>query len=187
MIVTSDQLCEIAPLLPKRAPGRALHLAALISKALMDHQITSPREVARFVGQWAWESWHFTALSETRSPQECVGYELGRTGDRLYNVRPGDGYLYRGQGLPHLTGRGNFYGFEHWVRFNVGRDLNIMDNPEQVGTDLELAVLAGVWYWQFYDLGSIVDFGELCKRIQGSKKHMKKRKALCDKAREVLS
>lgn len=51
--------------------------------------------------------------------------------DDLQNTEPGDGYLFRGCGAIHLTGRGNFQRFDDYLRSKGINDPRVMEE----GTD----------------------------------------------------
>ncbi len=61
------------------------------------------------------------------------------------NVEFGDGYKFRGRGGFHLTGRGNYYAFAKHIN-----RMDIMDNPDLLVTDPDLAVKSAIWFWTKY-------------------------------------
>lgn len=71
----------------------------------------------------------------------------------------GDGWLYRGRGLLQLTGKENYSAFQKWL----GRDIQ----PDDISTNLDLAVKAGVWYWLKCDLASLNSVEKVTRRING--------------------
>lgn len=71
----------------------------------------------------------------------------------------GHGWKYRGRGLIQITGRANYIAFERWL----GRDIT----ADQVGTDLDLIVLAGVWYWQALKLANVLGIEAVTRKING--------------------
>lgn len=75
------------------------------------------------------------------------------------NEASGDGYKYRGRGLIQLTGRDNYVKFEQWLKRVIVVD--------QVGVDLELIVLTGVWYWQVNKLAQYRSVTTVTRLING--------------------
>ena len=58
-------------------------------------------------------------------------------------MNSGDGYKFRGRGGIQLTGRANYQAFANYS----GRQ-DIMDNPDLLATDMELAAQASAWFWK---------------------------------------
>ena len=78
---------------------------------------------------------------------------------RLGNTQEGDGWKYRGRGLPHLTGKDNYGKFQAWLGKTV--------DPEELSTDLNLAIKAGVWYWLANGLANLGSVEKVTVRING--------------------
>ena len=57
--------------------------------------------------------------------------------------RKGEGYKFRGRGAIQLTGRANYQAFANYI----GRP-DIMENPDLVANDPELAAASAAWYWK---------------------------------------
>lgn len=67
----------------------------------------------------------------------------------LGNNQAGDGWKFRGRGYMQLTGRANYQKFAD----SMGRQ-DIMDNPDLIATDKELAANASAWFWKKYSQAS---------------------------------
>lgn len=85
----------------------------------------------------------------------------------------GDGYKFRGRGLIQITGKNNYIAFRKWL----GREIKLDD----VDTDLELIVLAGVWYWQKNNLATLKRVVDVTKRVNGGLNGLADRQAKYDK------
>ncbi|WP_150538851.1 glycoside hydrolase family 19 protein [Actinobacillus vicugnae] len=85
----------------------------------------------------------------------------------------GDGYKFRGRGLIQITGKNNYTAFRKWL----GREIKLDD----VGTDLELIVLAGIWYWQKNNLAALKRVVDVTKRVNGGLNGLADRQAKYDK------
>lgn len=57
--------------------------------------------------------------------------------------KAGEGYLFRGRGGMQLTGRANYQAFAN----SINRQ-DIMQNPDLVATDNELAKQSTIWFWK---------------------------------------
>lgn len=84
------------------------------------------------------------------------------------NVEFGDGYKFRGRGGFHLTGRGNYYAFAKYVN-----RMDIMDNPDLLATDPDLAVKSAIWFWTKYrpelpELARQGDYKRVRRIVNGS-------------------
>lgn len=75
------------------------------------------------------------------------------------NQASGDGWKYRGRGLPHLTGKENYGKFQKWL----GKDIQ----PEELSTNIDLAIKAGVWYWLVNGLASLDSVQKVTVRVNG--------------------
>ena len=79
----------------------------------------------------------------------------------LGNTEPGDGWLYRGQGLIHILGRND------WIELNqhLGIDSTV---PTTVMSSPELLAQAAGWVWQRNHLGKAGDnLLAITKRLRG--------------------
>lgn len=74
-----------------------------------------------------------------------VGYKLG-------NVKPGDGYRYRGMGPNQLTGRGNYA----WMQAETG--IPLVDNPEMIKTP-DVGAKIAAHFWRKNGCNKLVDSG----------------------------
>ena len=77
----------------------------------------------------------------------------------LGNTNPGDGVKYKGRGLIQVTGRANYKIFNEWLHKNNYLTINqsIIDNPELVSFNPEIAVLSAFWYWDLHKLNQLAD------------------------------
>lgn len=82
----------------------------------------------------------------------------------------GDGWKYRGRGIIQITGKKNYIAFRNWL----GRDFALHELSE----DLDLAVLAAVWYWQTNELASLASVEKVTVRINGGTNGLADRVAL---------
>lgn len=60
----------------------------------------------------------------------------------LGNTELGDGWKYRGRGLIQLTGRYNY------TRCGAAIQRDLVNYPDQLKDDKEVAMLAALWYWR---------------------------------------
>lgn len=131
-----------------------------------------PMLQAHFIAQAAHETMGFMAMRENLNysadalvakfpkyftPAEAQQYarQPERIANRLYANRmgngpeaSGDGWLFRGGGIPHNTGR-TAYG-ELSLALVKDRD-TLLINPDLIGTP-DYAVLSGAWYWAMNEL-----------------------------------
>ncbi len=117
---------------------------APLNTALREAYITNPLEVAHFLAQVLHETGGLKWLEEIWGPTPTQERYEGRAD--LGNVLPGDGYLYRGRGLIHLTGRHN-YG-----RAGQALGLPLVEQPDLAARPEHAARIA-CWYWNSRALG----------------------------------
>lgn len=153
--------------------------------------ITKPQQ-AMFLAQYGHETQGYTRLSENlnysanglvnvfrkyfptlnlakqyeRKPQAIANKVYA---NRMGNgsEASGDGWKYRGRGLPHLTGKDNYGKFQAWLGKTV--------DPEELSTDLNLAIKAGVWYWLANGLANLGSVEKVTVRINGGTNGLEER------------
>ncbi len=98
----------------------------------------------------------------------------------LGNNQPGDGWKFRGRGYMQLTGRNNYQNFANTINRQ-----DIMQNPDLIATDTELAALASAWFWKKYSQASKNaikgDFTKARQISNGGNIGMKTYQAILDK------
>ena len=102
-------------------------------------------------------------------------------GGRLGNVRPGDGWRYRGRGLVQVTGRANYAA--------VGRALGLPleQQPELLETP-RIALLASIAWWERNVPDAFVNNPvKVTQAVNGGTAGLADRVALTNKAREGLA
>lgn len=83
----------------------------------------------------------------------------GRVGNR--DEASGDGWRFRGRGLPHLTFRANYAGA------SAGLGLDLVAEPDLLLQPVH-AARAGGWFWRANGCEGILDFAKLTQKINGS-------------------
>lgn len=142
-------------------------------------EIDTPRRMAAFIGQYSHETCGFTRLEENlyytdpariaqmfsalREVEKARAFtrQPKALANRVYANRngngseaSGDGWNYRGRGLPHLTGRSNYRAA------GSALSLPLEQNPDRVA-EPEAAVLVGAWYWKANGLNALADRWQL--------------------------
>lgn len=153
--------------------------------------ITKPQQ-AMFIAQYGHETQGYTRLSENLNysanglvnvfrkyfPTLSLAKQYERKpqaiANKVYANRmgngseaSGDGWKYRGRGLPHLTGKDNYGKFQAWLGKTV--------DPEELSTDLNLAIKAGVWYWLANGLANLGSVEKVTVRINGGTNGLEER------------
>lgn len=153
--------------------------------------ITKPQQ-AMFLAQYGHETQGYTRLSENLNysanglvnvfrkyfPTLSLAKQYERKpqaiANKVYANRmgngseaSGDGWKYRGRGLPHVTGKDNYGKFQAWLGKTV--------EPEELSTDLNLAIKAGVWYWLANGLANLGSVEKVTVRINGGTNGLEER------------
>jgi putative chitinase len=100
------------------------------------------------------------------------------------DVASGDGYLFRGRGAFHLTGRVNYTNYSKAVY----GDLHIVSNPDLVLSMADAFMSAG-WFWNNNGFNALADsdsFTEVTRIINGSTKTVPERIPVLNKANAIL-
>jgi predicted chitinase len=157
---------EPAPVPQEPAPKLGLVLKSPAEKYLHDYAISqgiNGIELAALMAQCSHESAGFTKFTEdgpigAKNPaayfrQYDIKYNR-RTATILGNIKPGDGYRYRGRGYIHLTGRSNYQIFGK----KIGQPLE--EQPE-LAADPKIAAEIAVEYWKSRVQGRVTDFRDI--------------------------
>lgn len=105
-------------------------------------------------------------------------------GGRMGNVRPNDGWDFRGRGYFHLTGRANYELFEK----ETGN--KVVENPSLVATLYPMDTAA--WFWRRNKINELcVDATDktialVTRKIQGGRLGLKERKELTHRYLELI-
>lgn len=206
MPITEQQLLQI---LPKARPVAGIFLPA-INRAMTRYKIDSRVRQAAFLAQAGHESGHLRNLVENLNYSAealmrvwptrfntALAKEYARQPERIANVvynarmgniRPDDGWRFRGRGLLQVTGRANY------AAAGTGLGLPLEDQPELLEQP-EHAAMSAAWWWakhglneladagRFQDIGSIINTGKPGRVPHGAAE----RKALYDLALKVLA
>lgn len=113
----------------------------------------------------------------SRNPDEAAIYGYGAArhvsdanqqsiANRAYALRigngsiaSGDGWLYRGRGLKHLTGRANYSDFSSYHNDFWGEDIDFTMHPHLAHENPKYAVRSGVYFWLKHRLYREADKG----------------------------
>ena len=116
-------------------------------------KVNTPDRQAAFLAQVGHESGQLKYAEEVASGKAYEGRK------DLGNVNPGDGVKFKGRGLIQVTGRTNYGLFNDWLHKNNFLTINqsIIDNPEIVSLNPEIAVLSAFWYWELNKLNQLAD------------------------------
>lgn len=172
------------------------------------YRIDTREELASFLGVYAHETMGFTVFEENlnysatglmsvwprlfpslpvaqqyaRQPQRIASYAYA---NRLGNGPEAseEGWLYRGRGLPQLTGKDNYRAC------GLALGLPLVDKPELLLVPSH-GVAAGCWYWQQRGLDQVDDDTDVTaetKLVQGGSLGLHERQALRDRFYEALA
>ena len=154
------------------------------------YEINTPERIASFIAQCGHESGGWRVFSENlnysakaldaifgkyfkRAARDSEPYH--RQPEKIANVvyanrmdngdtESGDGWKYRGRGPIQLTGKANYSAFASDM------DVDVVDNPDKVSEDKEVALMSAIWYWNKNGLNRYADSGDIktmTKRING--------------------
>lgn len=177
------------------------------------YDINTPNRIAGFVAQCAHESGDFNALEENlnyseanltrvfgryfgpapkrnpkeyaRNPEKLANYVYQDEfrSSKMGNVKPGDGWLFRGRGIKQLTGRSNYTAFGKTIGMTAEQAV------QYVATD-KGAIESACWFWCVNKLNAVADTGDIVKMtkiINGGSIGLADRKKRWEQALAILS
>jgi putative chitinase len=174
---------------------------------LDEYNITTPEQVAAFCSQVGHESMDLNVLQENlnysadrlkvvfpkyfrnvdvkayhRNPEKIANRVYA---NRMGNGPPesGDGWRYRGSGIIQLTGYNNFAAASKYL---YSDELILLDRPEFVREDKEVAILCALWYWEQNRLSSVEDIREVSRIVNGGENGLEDRIERYERALEIL-
>lgn len=155
------------------------NLVAPLNRWMPVYGINTAIRAAHFLAQACCETFQFSEITE--NPRNG-GKEYDGRRD-LGNTQPGDGPRYIGRGLLHLTGRENY----RVMGNKIG--INIVDDPNSVSNDLDIAVRTACEYWRNRGINEIADrddFDYVTKRINTACKGKEERYAALTRIKKKL-
>lgn len=142
-----------------------------LTNTFKKHRITP--ECAAKIGRTATHPANQQAIAN-----QIYGGAWGR--DNLGNTEPGDGWKYRGRGLPQITGRRNY------KRCGEALGLDLINYPELLEID-EYAAMSAAW---FYSSSGCLNYSgnvaRITRIINGGENGLKDRQSRFEKALGVL-
>ncbi len=154
-------------------------LAAGLQQTMAARQIDTLLRRAHFLAQVGCESGELRFTQEIASGQ---AYEGRRD---LGNTQAGDGVRFKGRGLIQLTGRANYAEYGR----AIGREAEILAQPELVASDKALCTDVAGWYWAKRELNALADRDDLTaitRRVNGGLNGLEERRRLLLRAKALL-
>lgn len=180
MNVTKEQILHIMP----NAKDKVDLYLTYINGYSDLFKIDTPLRMAHFLAQIAHETNELRYVKELGNEAYFRKYDVGKLKQMLGNIKPGDGYKYRGRGIIQITGRANYQAYQDSKHCNG----DIMSNPKLLEQPLG-AVKSGMWWWWKHDLNKLADhdsFLEITKTINGGTNGLKSRETFLVRAKEVF-
>ena len=181
MEITKEQILEIMPN-AKDVVGLYLPYINGYKEAF---KIDTPLRMAHFLAQIAHESNELRNVKEIGSKSYFERYDTGKLKKMLGNLKPGDGYRYRGRGLIQITGRANYMAYKNSPRCQG----DIITHPELLEKPLG-AVKSAMWFWKEHGLNKLADKDSVLavtRRINGGTNGLESRKNYLARAKEALN
>lgn len=175
---------HLAAMIPTNKNVAMWHKAML--EIFPKYDINTPARVAGFVAQCAHESNNFNSLEENlnyseasllkvfgryfgpapkrnakeyaKNPEKIANYVYQDEfrSSKMGNVKPGDGWLFRGRGLKQLTGR------ENYTNFGKSVGMTAEEAAAYVATE-KGAIESACWFWNAKKLNAVADTGDIVK------------------------
>ena len=155
--LTPDALLHLLIAAGCNAAGAARYAAPLLDGADAYGVLDTPLRLSHFVAQCAHESVGLSTVHEIWGPTPAQRRYEGRAD--LGNVKPGDGYRYRGRGLIQLTGRANYRAAGPSLRARGYAAPDFEAEPERAA-QVPWCVLLAFDYWDSRHINRTADGGD---------------------------
>ena len=166
---------------------RAENWREALSDSMAVFAIDTPARAARFLAQIAHESGRLAYTHEIWGPTPAQLRYEGR--EDLGNVKPGDGYRFRGHGLIQITGRANHAAARDGLRKFMPGVPDFELEPEALEVP-RWAAASAAWYWHSHGCNELADadqFLVITRRINGGINGYDDRLALLADAQRALA
>lgn len=179
--VSKGRLLTIMP----QAAARIDDWIEVLNETMEKYEINTPLRQAAWLANVALETGELKWIKELWGPteqQKKYDTDPGLMA-QLGNTEPGDGFRFRGRGLPQLTGRGLY------TQYAAARDIDCVKHPELLELP-QYAADVGGWFWRDVKrMNPIADAGEfrvVVKKWNGGYTHWDKRRGYYAAALAVL-
>ncbi|UJH66292.1 glycoside hydrolase family 19 protein [Allomuricauda sp. SCSIO 65647] len=103
--------------------------------------------------------------------------------NKIGNINEGDGYKFRGRGIFQLTGRTNYRNFNNFYRTNYDSSVNLINNPDLISTNKNIAVISALWFYKNSVLDKIIvdnniSVKAVTEKVNGGKNGLNHRRTL---------
>lgn len=206
LIITPEKLGKI---LTKKSQLYLETWSGVFISVCETYKINTLNRIASFLGQSLHESLSLGSLEENLNyksatrlidifPHDFKDLEEAESfvgnpekiGNRVYanqngngDEASGDGYKYRGRGIGHLTGKGNYGAYSKF------KNMDFVAKPDLLKEPL-YAADSFAWFWMTHNLNKKADIWDLNNMtliINGGHNGLKERKELCNKAKAILN
>jgi putative chitinase len=188
----------------------------LLSAIIPNYNINNNTRIAHFLAQICHESNYCQNLAENlnyssdallkiwpKHFNKTAASQYGRSSQQLANQQAianiayanrmgngdfasGDGYKYRGRGLIQITGKNNY----HQVSQDLFGNNVLLDNPDLLASDREIAIKSACWFWQKHNLNDLADQENIIgitKTINGGLNGIEDRKHLLANIEKIFA
>lgn len=155
--------------------GQVLHETAMLEKLVEDLNYSAQRLIE------VWPT-RFHGLSEAipyaMNPEWLAEKVYGK---RLGNTSPGDGFKYRGRGIPMVTGKANYQLLQELTAEPLVDFPVLLENPR-------IALQCGLLWWENKVPDDAIDtIWRVTRAVQGGQQELDRRAALTGKALKMLT
>lgn len=199
---------ELQQIMPKATEENIEKYLPALNHQMETYEITTPLRKAHFIAQLAHESGNFRYDTENLNysakalravfgkyfPTDEMAEEYARQPERIAclvyanrmgngDVPSGDGWKFRGRGLIQLTG------FNNYEQCGTEIGIDLIEEPDRLAKDPEVAVAAAGWYWQSRKLNFYADKDDvrkITKLINGGYNGLEDREEYLERAKQVL-
>lgn len=198
MAITQAQVQRI---FPRGNPAHVLGLADRLNRAITTYGIDKPtwwlanisHETAgltRFEENLNYSAARLRQVWPSRFPSDEIAARYANNPQALANLvyanrmgngspASGDGYRFRGQGYPQITGRDMF------ARVGAVVGLPLTDHPEMASLPDSAANVAGA-YWRVAGMSNAATFEDACRRWNGGTIGLAERVSEKDRIAQIL-
>ena len=161
--------------------GQVMHESAMLERLEENLNYSAARIVELGQASKPGTRWRSMVPQATKLAYNPKAFAEACYGGRLGNVKPGDGFKYRGRGLVMVTG------FDNYALVSKATGLDLINNPDLLGQPAPALKAAIAWWEGRVPDAAMGDVRKVTRAVNGGDFGLAHRLALTERAAQALA